>query len=161
MSWGFGSWFKLVFGIWTAVFLFVIIPLTMLYSWKVGTLPVAEGVLSNHHIVKEKRKQAYDEVVKATLEFERPSAKGPVQCKHDEVRIGFAVKPESYVRRVEVAVRTDSCHGYFLLPLNTPSVPEWVLVFLMVGGSLFIVVVVSYYGDRWEAARMRRVEGKS
>src|SRR5262245_40954291 len=116
MSWGFGFWLKLALGIWALVFVAIIAPFAVVHHWKVGTLPVVEGALSNHHIVEAKRRktQGVIRIVHATLEFERPSDSGPVRCKLDNVAIGDAWKPESFAMRVDLAVRTDSCHGYFL-----------------------------------------------
>src|SRR5262245_26964928 len=138
MSWGFRFWFKLALGIWALLFFVLIVPFAQLHKWKVGTLPVAEGTLSNHRLfeVERRKPRRIEQYVKVTLEFDRPGGNGQVpgqvHCKHDNVTIGPAGRAESFVTRVELAVRTDSCHGYFFLPLDVPSLGEWVWLFLFV-----------------------------
>jgi hypothetical protein len=77
------------------------IPISILYHWKIGTLSVVEGTLSNHHVVETKINKQTVPWVKATLEFD-----GPVgHCKYDEVQIGSLRKPESFAAKVQVAAR--------------------------------------------------------
>jgi hypothetical protein len=135
MSWGLRSQLKVALGIWALVFFVGVIPIAILHNWKVGTLPIVQGTLSNHHVVEVKLKRQTVTSVKARLEFD-----GPVgHCKHDEVQIGSPSEPESFAAEVQVAVRKDSCHGYSLLPLKTPGAIEWLFVFVFMG---FIVVFI-------------------
>jgi len=93
-----------------------------------------------------------DVYVIATLEFDAPLG----YCKHDDVRIGSPYKGESLSRNVSVAVRTDSCHGYFLLPLSSANLFEWIFLFLLVALILLGFVTLTYY-----VAPARKVAQKS
>jgi hypothetical protein len=136
MSWGLGTQLKVALGVWALVFFVGVIPISILYNWRIGTLPVVEGALSNHHVDETKINKQTVPWVKATLEFD-----GPVgHCKHHEVRIGSPSRPESFAAKVQVAVRKDSCYGYSLLPLNTPSASEWVFAFLFVVSILVFTI---------------------
>lgn len=144
--WGFWFWLKIVLGGWALVFVIVVVPLTLLNAWKVGRLPVVEGTLSNQRIVEvENRKARMAELwVSATLEFDRPGESGIVHCRHDNVTIGPAGKPESFATRAELAVRGDSCHGYSFLPVHVPSWMEWTLIFLAVGIYLIFLTGILF-----------------
>lgn len=135
MSWGVRYWLKVTLGIWTLVFVIGVVPIAMLHNWKLGTLTVVEGRLSGHHVVKIQRKSGVELAVRATLEFDGPLG----QCRHDEVGIG-PYKPESFATNVQLAVRTDSCGGYFFLPSRAPSVLGWVAVYLSF--SIFLIFFV-------------------
>jgi hypothetical protein len=144
MTWGLRIQLKIALGIWALVFLLIIAPVAFLHHWKVGTLPVVDGRLSNHRVVEMRVHRSTDVYVTATLEFDGPLG----HCKHDDVRIGSPYRGETFFRRVEVAVRTDSCHGYFLLPLNSPGFSEWIVVFLFIGLILLGFVTLTFYLDR-------------
>jgi hypothetical protein len=139
--WGFGRCLAVALGVWTFLFLVLVVPFALLHDWKVASLPVVEGTLSQHRVVEVKRhKPRPTELwVMANLEFDRPSDHGTVPCKLDDVSIGPAANPQSFATRIELAVRTDSCHGYAMLPRDgTAIVREWVMVFLLVCVSIFI-----------------------
>lgn len=150
--WGFWFWLKIVLGGWVLAFVIVVVPLTLLNSWKVSRLPVVEGTLSNQRIVEvENRKARMAELwVKATLQFDRPSESGIVHCRHDDVTIGPAGKPESFVTRAQLAVRRDSCHDYSFLPVHVPSWMEWAGIFLAVGIYLIFLTGILYFALRYQ-----------
>src|SRR6201999_1614860 len=104
MTWGLRSRLKVALAAWALLFFLGVLPVAMLHNWKVGTLPVVEATLSNHHVVEIKRKSTVDLLVRATVEFE--SAVG--HCRHDKVGIG-PPNAESFATKVQLAVRTDSC----------------------------------------------------
>ena len=74
-QWGFGRWLAVALGVWTFLFLALVVPFALLHAWKVGSLPVVEGTLSQHRVVEVKRhKPPRTELwVRAILEFDRPS----------------------------------------------------------------------------------------
>jgi hypothetical protein len=144
ISWGVRTYQKIALGIWALVFFVFIAPFAIIHNWKVGTLPVVEGTLSNHQVVEMRVHKTTDVYVKATLEFDGPIG----HCKHDNVRVGSPYRGESFAANVQVAVRTDSCHGYFFLPLTSPGFFAWFGVFLFVGFILLGFVTVTYHLDR-------------
>jgi hypothetical protein len=152
MSWGLGLQLKIALGIWAAFFCLGVIPVAILNDWKVGTLPVVEGTLSNHHVVETKFKRQTILSVKATLEFDGPLG----YCKHNEVATGTPNKPESFAAKVQVAVRKDSCHGYYLLPHQSPSALEWLFVFLFIGFVATFVISFTYWLERYQ--RVQQVQ---
>jgi hypothetical protein len=142
-------------GVWTFLFLAFVVPFAVLHAWKVSTLPVVEGTFSHHRIVEVKRhKPPRTELrVRATLEFDRPSDRGTVRCKLDDVSTGPAEKQQSFATRAELAVRTDSCHGYSVLPRDGPAIfREWVFVFLTVCVAIFIFIGVQFLSARYPQA---------
>jgi hypothetical protein len=149
MSWGLGLRLKIALGIWAALFVAFVIPLAILNDWKVGSLPVVEGSLSNHHVVVEKTSRRTFTFVKATLEFDGPHG----HCKHNEVVIGNPHRPESFAAKVQVAVRRDSCYGYYLLPHDSPSMLEWIVVFVLVGLLISFIISFMYFVDGYPKAR--------
>ncbi len=149
--WGFGRCLAVALGVWTFLFLMFVLPFALLHDWKVGSLPVVEGTLSQHRVVEVKRhKPPPTELwVTANLEFDRPGDHGMVHCKLDDVSIGPAANPQSFATRIELAVRTDSCHGYSMLPRDgTAIVREWVMVFLLVCVAIVIGVGVHFLAWR-------------
>jgi hypothetical protein len=151
MTWGLRSRLKVALGAWALLFFLGVLPVAMLHNWKVGTLPVVEGTLSNHHVVDMKRKKTPDQLVRATLEFE-----GPVgHCRHNEVGIG-PPNAESLATKVQLAVRPDSCGGYFFLPPKAPGLLGWLGLFVLIALLLMFVVSFIHFVVRYEDARQAR-----
>ncbi len=150
--WSYWFWLKIALAVWALVFVVLVVPFTLLNAWKVAALPVVEGMLSDHRVVEVKQRKSHipETWVKATLEFDRPTVSGLVHCKHEDVTIGPAAKPESFVKRAELAVRRDSCHGYTFLPLHVPSWVEWTGIFLAVGLYLFLLTGVLLFALRYQ-----------
>jgi len=144
VSWGVRTHQKIALGIWALVFFVFITPFAIIHNWKVGTLPVVEGRLSNHQVVEMRVNKTTDLYVKATLEFDGPIG----HCKHDNVRVGKPYRGEPFAAHVQVAARTDSCHGYFFLPLTTLGLFGWIGLFLIVGFVLVGLATLFYYTDR-------------
>ena len=144
MAWGLGSRLKVALAVWALVFFAFVLPVAMLHNWKVATLPVVEATLSNHHVVKIKRKSSYDLLVRATVEFD--GAVG--HCRHEEVGIG-PPNAESFATKVQLAVRTDSCNGYFFLPPRAPGLLGWLGVFLYLALLLTVFVSVVHLADKY------------
>jgi hypothetical protein len=151
-QWGFSFWLKIALAVWALVFVILVVPFTLLNAWKVGALPAVEGTLSSHRIVEVKQRKSHlpERWVKATLEFDRPTESGLVHCKHEDVTIGPAGKPESFATRAQLAVRRDSCHGYTFLPLHVPSLGEWTGIFLAVGIYLFVLTGILFLALRYQ-----------
>lgn len=150
--WGFSFWLKTALVVWALVFAVLVVPFTLLNAWKVGALPVVEGTLSDHRVVEVKQRRSHipELWVKATLQFDRPTANGLVPCRHEDVTIGSAAKPESFATRAELAVRRDSCHGYTFLPVHVPSLMEWTGIFLAVGMYLFVLTGILFLALRYQ-----------
>jgi hypothetical protein len=149
MSWGLGFQLKVALAVWALLFFAGVLPVAMLHNWKVGTLPVVEGTLSNHHVVDVKRRHTVDQLVRATLEFD-----GPVgHCRHDEVAIG--PNEESFATKVELAVRPDSCHGYFFLPPKAPGLIGWLGFFVLFGLYIAFILSFAHFAERWFRRQMQ------
>jgi hypothetical protein len=137
--------------VWALLFFLGVLPVAMLHNWKVGTLPVVEATLSNHHVVEIKRKNSIDLLVRATVEFE--GAVG--HCRHDEVGIG-PPNAKSFATKVQLAVRTDSCGGYFFLPPKAPGVLGWLGIFVLIALLLMFIVSFIHFVVRYQDAQQAR-----
>src|ERR1044072_7028371 len=68
MTWSLRSRLKVALAAWALLFFLGVLPVAMLHNWKVGTMPVVEATLSNHHVIEVKRKNSADLLVRATVE---------------------------------------------------------------------------------------------
>jgi hypothetical protein len=160
-KWGYWRWASLGIAGWAFLLFAIFIPLTSLYAWKVSRMPVAEGTLSQHRVVEIERSKPrrFEKWVHAALDFDRPGENGTVHCRHEDFTVGPQSQARSFATRVTLAVRTDSCHGYSVLPLENP--PRWnqaALAFLFGCVIVLVFTAIVFFADRFPQ-RPRKMRG--